>query len=414
MGQAKAARKAGMHAERLERIGEFLETAYIAKDKIAGCQVLVARRGHVAYRKSLGSMDLARDKAMADDTVFRIYSMTKPIVSVALMQLWERGAFQLEDPVSKAFPALADVRVWTGGEGEAMTFEPPNKPITFRQVLNHTAGFTYGGILQDIGVPGGLEPVDEAYKALKIRRDPAETLDDFMAKLAQAPLRYQPGEKWMYSLATDVCGALVEKLSGQRLDVYLKANIFDPLGMGDTGFQVREDQRERFAACYGRGAEKGLRVVDDPQASPFLHEPAFLSGGGGLVSTLEDYHRFCEMLRGWGEFEGERIIGSRTLNLMVQNHLPGGEDLAKLAIDSFSETLPAGVGFGLGFAITLDGVAAGSPSEGEFYWGGAASTLFWIDPEEDLVVIFLTQLMPSTTYNFRGQLRNLVYAALED
>lgn len=411
---AKAAKKAGMNPERLARIGDFLENAYVGPGRIAGCQVLVARHGHVAYQKAIGSRNLAAGEAMTDDTVIRIYSMTKPIVSVALMTLWERGAFQLDDPIHKAFPEFAETRVWASGHGEEMQTAAANRPVSYRDVLTHTAGLTYGGILQEIGIPGEEDPVDARYKALRIRRDPAETLEAFMGKLAQAPLKYQPGEKWMYSLATDAVGALVERLSGRTLDRFLDEEILQPLGMTETGFHVRPDQADRFAACYSRGADKALKVADDPRASAFLQPPAFLSGGGGLVSTLGDYHRFCEMLRRGGELDGARIIGSRTLDLMTENHLPGGQDLAALAIDSFSETMPKGVGFGLGFAMTVDGVRAGSPSEGDFYWGGAASTIFWVDPFEDLVVIFLTQLIPSTTYNFRGQLRNLVYAAIEE
>ena len=410
----KAAKKAGMNLQRLERIGDFLENAYVGPGRIAGCQVLVARHGHVAYQKAIGSRNLAAGEPMTDDTVFRIYSMTKPVASVALMTLWERGAFQLDDPIHKAFPEFAESRVHVSGSGDAMETAAANRPISYRDVLTHTAGLTYGGILQEIGIPGEEDPVDAAYRSLTIRRDPAETLETFMSKIAKAPLKYHPGEKWMYSLATDVVGALVERLSGRPLDRFLDEEIFQPLGMKDTGFHVRPDQADRFATCYSRGKDKTLQVADNPRESPFLQPPTFLSGGGGLVSTMGDYHRFCEMLRRGGELDGARIIGSRTLDLMTENHLPGGVDLSELAIDSFSETMPKGVGFGLGFAMTVDGVRAGSASEGEFYWGGAASTLFWVDPFEDMVVIFLTQLLPSTTYNFRGQLRNLVYAAIED
>ena len=414
MGERKNARRAGMSAERLERIGDFLQRAYVEPGRIAGCQVLVARRGHVAYRRSLGLMDVARGRPMADDAAVRIYSMTKPIASVALMMLWERGAFQLDEPIARAFPQFAEPRVWVSGEGEAMVTEAAARPITYRQVLSHTAGFTYGGLLEQVGAPGSADPVDAAYKALLIRRDPAEDLDAFIAKLAKAPLKYQPGTKWMYSLATDVVGALVERLSGRRLDAFLREEIFAPLSMGDTAFSVPESARGRFAACYGRSADKTLKLIDDAETSAFLQPPVFLSGGGGLVSTLDDYGRFCEMLRRGGDLDGARILGPRTLDLMTANHLPGGGDLSTLALDSFSETLPVGVGFGLGFASTMDGVAAGYPCEGEYYWGGAASTAFWVDPVEDLYVVFLTQLMPSTTFPFRSQLRSLVYAAIED
>jgi CubicO group peptidase (beta-lactamase class C family) len=410
----KHERHLGMSASRLDRISELLETSYIEPNKIAGCQALVARRGEVAYSQSFGRMDLARDKPWRDDTVVRIYSMTKPVVSLALMMLWERGLFQLDEPVARVLPEWAEQRVWLSGEGEAMVTAAPKKPVTFRQLLSHTAGLTYGGLLEQFGAPPSVHPVEKAYKALRVRRDPAEDLDAFVAKLGQVPLLYQPGEQWMYSLATDVVGALVQRISGKPLDRFLRDEIFDPLRMVDTGFSVAPANVDRFAACYSWTASKTLALSDDPQTSAYLNDPVFLSGGGGLVSTLGDYHRFCEMLRRGGELDGVRLIGPRTLSLMTGNHLKNKASLAELALDGFSETTPAGIGFGLGFAMTTDAIRAGSPSKDDYYWGGAASTLFWVDPSEDLVVIFLTQLMPSTTFNFRGQLKNIVYAAIED
>lgn len=404
----------GLSAERLERITGLLQEGYVDTGRIAGCQALVARRGRVAYAKSFGSMDLARGKPWADDTIVRIYSMTKPIASIALMMLFERGLFQIDDPVAKVFPEWRDQSVWVSGEGEAMETRAPHRPISFRDVLSHTSGLTYGGLLEQIGISGPTHPVDAAYKAAKVRREAAEDMDAFITKLGALPLRYQPGTAWMYSLATDVVGALVQRISGKPLGVFLQEEIFAPLGMVDTGFHLPADKQDRFAACYMRGEDKALKVADDPAKSPWLAPPVFESGGGGLVSTMADYHRFCEMLRRGGELDGARIIGSRTLALMTANHLPGGASLASLAMDGFSETVPAGVGFGLGFAMTVDGVAAGSPSEGDYYWGGAASTIFWVDPKEDLVAIFLTQFLPSTTFNFRGQLKSLIYAAIED
>jgi CubicO group peptidase (beta-lactamase class C family) len=404
---------AGLSSSRLERIGDFLQSTYIEPGRIAGGQVLVARGGEVAYARSLGVMDRERARPWADDTVVRIYSMTKPIVSVALMSLWERGLFQLDEPVTRVLPEWSGQRVWLSGEGEAMITEPLAKPVTFRHLLSHTAGLTYGGFLSTVGIGGPIHPVDQACIDLKVRRDPAEDLDAFVGKLGRAPLRYQPGTRWMYSFATDVIGCLVERLSGRPLDRFLEEEITGPLGMADTGFQVRPEQQARFAACYQHAGASGFALQDDPETSPFIKPQRFLSGGGGLVSTLADYHRFCEMLRRGGELDGVRIIGPRTLRLMTLNHLAGGASLAELALDSFSETTPFGVGFGLGFAMTVDGVRAATPSQGDFYWGGAASTIFWVDPVEALVVIFLTQLLPSTTYAFRGQLKSLVYAALE-
>jgi CubicO group peptidase (beta-lactamase class C family) len=405
-------KRAGFDAGRLDRITDHLSRNYIEPQKIAGCQVIVARHGHPAYFKSLGHADLARDKPMADDAIFRIYSMTKPITSVALMTLFEQGYFQLDDPLSRYVPEWRGHRVWVSGEGADMVTEKPRTPMTFRHVLSHTGGLTYGNMLASIGAPSSAHPVDKVYEEHKISRERGETLSTFAAKLAKVPLRYHPGEQWHYSLSTDVCGYLVERISGERFDHYLQRVIFDPLGMKDTAFYVKPEKAARFTANYRRGADKKLEMIDDPETSSFLREPNFHGGGGGLTGTITDYHRFCEMLRRGGELDGHRILGPRTLGLMTKNHLRGGAALADVALGAFSETANAGVGFGLGFATTLSEVAAGTLGEGDYYWGGAASTIFWVDPKEDLTVVFMTQLMPSATFNFRGQLKNIIYSSI--
>jgi CubicO group peptidase (beta-lactamase class C family) len=402
---------AGFDAARLERITAHLNKNYIDTGKISGCQALVARRGQVAYFKSFGLMDRERAKPMRDDAIFRIYSMTKPITSIALMQLYEQGLFQLNDPVHRVIPEWRNLKEYVSGEGVLMETRPAQEPITFRHLLTHTAGLTYGG------GPGLLttnHPVDRMYQMLGVRRDVGETLQSFVGRLAKAPLRYTPGQSWMYSYATDVCGYLVEVLSGKRFDRYLQEHIFDPLGMRDTSFVVAPDKLARFAACYERDAAKKLVLVDDPLNSSYAQTPTFFAGGSGLVSTTADYYRFCEMLRRGGELDGARMIGSRTLNLMTVNHLPGNQDLTKLALGAFAETAYEGTGFGLGFATTLDQVASGGFGAGDFFWGGLASTIFWVDPKEGLVVIFMTQLIPSATFNFRGQLKNIIYSAIAD
>jgi CubicO group peptidase (beta-lactamase class C family) len=400
-----APEEAGFSAERLERITTHLDTAYIRPGKIAGCQTLVARHGRVAYFNSQGQMDRERARPMADDAIFRIYSMSKPITSVALMSLYEQGAFQLNDPVSRVIPAWRDQRVYVSGEGEGMVTREPVRPMTFRHVLSHSGGLTYGGT---------PHPVDQVYRAQGVARGEGETLRTFVEKLAHVPLRYDPGENWHYSYSTDVCGYLVEAISGQPFDRYLQERIFDPLGMKDTAFSVAPEKIERFAANYSRQPDKSLALLDEPHSSTYLHQPSFLSGGGGLTSTTADYLRFCEMLRRGGELDGARILGPRTIKLMTKNHLAGGRDLTQMAIGAFSETANEGVGFGLGFAMTLSEVETGALGEGDYYWGGAASTIFWIDPKEDLVVIFMTQLMPSGSFNFRGQLKNIIYSAIVD
>src|SRR5665213_2539859 len=409
-----APKKTGLSTARLERITEHLERNYIAPGKLAGCQVAVARHGHLAYLKSLGQMDRERGKAMADDAIFRLYSMTKPVTAVALMTLYERGYFQLGDPVSRFFPAWKNHRVWVSGEGAAMNTEAPARPLSMRDMLCHTGGLTYGAALVALGVPDTGLAVDKAYAEVGVRRGRGETLMDFMDKLAQVPLLYQPGERWMYSLSTDVCGALVEKISGQRFDRYLKDAIFDPLGMKDTAFFVAREKLGRFCANDRRAVDKSLHLLDAPQTSEYLTEPSFFSGGGGLTSTTEDYLRFCEMLRRGGEFEGARILGPRTIALMHRNHLKGGKDLTQMAIGGFSETANEGVGFGLGFASTMDEVAIGGLGAGDYYWGGAASTIFSVDPVEDLTFVFMTQFMPSVTFNFRGQLKSIIYSSIVD
>ncbi len=408
-----APKDAGFAPDRLERITGHLSRNYIEPGKIAGCQVLVARHGHVAYFRSLGHMDRERKRPMADDAIFRIFSMTKPITSVALMTLYEQGYFQLNDPVHRVIPEWRDLRVYVSGEGEGMETRAPKSPMTFRHILSHQSGLTYGaGLAQLAGVDLPLHPVDAAYVAAGVQRGRDDTLRSFVEKLAHVPLRYDPGERWMYSYATDVCGYLVEAISGKPFDQYLQETIFDPLGMKDTGFFVAPEKKSRLAANYRRAADKSLRLIDDPETSAYLERPALLSGGGGLTGTTADYLRFAEMLRRGGELDGARILGPRTLDLMTKNHLTGGRDLSQMAIGAFSETAYEGVGFGLGFAMTLDEVTAGSIAAGDYYWGGAASTIFWVDPKEDLVAIFMTQLIPSATFNFRGQLKSIVYGAI--
>jgi len=345
---------------------------------------------------------------MRDDTIFRIYSMTKPVTSIALMMLFEEGRFQLSDPVAKFIPSWSGQQVWLEGSGDAITTRPPKTPMTVQHLLSHTAGLTYGGLL-----PGMELPVDAAYQAAGVTRTRSDTLQDLAEKLASVPLLYDPGTRWSYSLATDICGYLVELISGQPFDEFLKERIFEPLTMHDTDFSVADSALPRFAACYVRGLDKRLKLQDDPAESPYRYRPIGPSGAGGLVGTVDDYAKFCTMLVNSGNYKGQQLIGRNTLKLMTQNHL-GDKSLAQMAIGGFSETSNEGVGFGLGFASTIDAVASGTVGEGDFYWGGYASTHFWVDPAEELFVIFMTQLIPSSTFNFRGQIRNIVYGAINE
>ena len=399
------AQAAGLDVDRLERITRHINEKYITPGKIAGCQIQVSRKGITAYSKTFGLMDRERAKPLQDDTIFRIYSMSNPMTSVALMMLYEKGLFQLSDPVHRFIPSWKNQRVYVSGEGEALETKEPNTPITMRQILSHSGGLSYGAT---------RHPVDQVYKKLKIRNDKEETLATFVDKLSRVPLRFEPGEGWMYSLSTDVCGYLVEVISGMPFDEYLKTEIFEPLAMIDTSFDIAEDKISRLAANYQRRPDKSLGLFDDPENSTYSDEKKFYSGGGGLLSTTHDYRLFCEMLRQGGELNGVRLLGSRTLKLMTMNHLKGGKSLYELAVGIFSETAYEGIGFGLGFAMTIDQKETGSLSREDYYWGGAASTVFWVDPLEDLIVIFMTQLMPSQTFDFRGQLKNIVYSAIVD
>lgn len=396
-------RLAGFSAERLDRIGEHLERSYIEPGKIAGCQVLVARHGVPAYFRSFGFMDLERRRPMRDDTIFRIYSMTKPVTSVALMMLVEEGRIALDDPVSRHIPAWRDLGVFAGGTARTgWVTVPPRRPMQVIDLLRHTAGLTYGFQLRT--------NVDAAYRQKGIGEiEKRGTLAGMIEALASIPLEFSPGEAWNYSVATDVCGWLVETVSGQPLAEFLEDRILGPVGMADTGFFVKPGSEARLATCYQPKQGGGIAVQDQAETSSFLAPPSFVSGGGGLVGTAADYLAFVESLR----TGAHDLVGRRTFAQMTANHLPGGADLPALSRSLFSEAGYAGVGFGLGFATTVDWVRTGLPgNDGDWFWGGAASTFFWCDPAEELSVVFMTQLIPSSTWPVRRELRQLVYAAL--
>jgi CubicO group peptidase (beta-lactamase class C family) len=391
---------------------DYLDThlqKYIDAGQLAGTLTAIYHRGQLAHWRTQGLADRERNTPVRDDTIFRIYSMTKPIASVALMQLYERGLVQLDDAVHKYIPAWEKLGVYQSGVTPSFTTTSPVRPMSVRDVLTHQAGLTYGF--------ANHTNVDAAYRQLGIGRLDVASLEDFVQKLADVPLDFSPGTAWNYSHATDIVGYLVEVISGQPLDVYLREQIFEPLGMVDTGFSVSPQQASRFSSNYVGISKSRIDLVDDAGDSPYLKAPAMLSGGGGLVSTAGDYLRFCQMLLGNGTLEGARIIGRKTLELMTQNHITGGKTVAEAAMGPrWREQPHQGTGFGLGFAVTLDpAVAQVSTSPGTYYWSGAASTHFWIDPAEELAVVFMTQYMPSpdARLNLARELRALVYGALD-
>lgn len=403
------AESAGMDATRLQRIDEHLRTRYVEPGKIAGCQVAVVRKGVVAHYAALGWADRERQRPVSEDTIWRIYSMSKPVTAVALLTLYERGHFQLNDPVSRFLADWKDMKVAERADGGRRLVDPA-RPVQVKDLMMHTAGIGYGpdNAALDMG------PVGDEGRARPFRLD--HDLDAMVTRLAGTPLRFHPGTHWLYSLGLDVCGKLVEVISGRPFDRYLAEEVFGPLAMVDTGFHVPEADRDRFAANYARNSRKELVLVDDPATSSYLTPPSFLAGGGGLVSTIGDYLRFCRMLTEGGELDGRRVLGRKTVELMATNHLPGGGELADFALpDGYGEIGFEGRGFGLSVAVNRGPAASGViGSAGEFMWGGAASTTFWVDPSEDLAVVFMTQLMPSGTFNFPGQLRALVYPAIVD
>ena len=409
------AKSHGFSPERLARIERHLQTKYVGPGRVPGAQIVVARDGEVAYEAVLGMGDVERAAPLKSDAVYRIYSMTKPITCVALMTLVEEGLIALDDPVAKHIPAWKNLGVYSAGVGPYLA-TPPARPMQVVDLMRHTSGLTYGF--------QSRTNVDAAYRKLKLAEAHGDhDLEGFIAELGKLPLEFSPGEAWNYSVSTDVVGYLVQKVAGKPLSQVLQERIFDPLKMADTGFFVREDQKSRFAACYSASADGAMNLQakpggaltlnDDPTNSPYLKPPKLESGGGGLVSTAADYLRFTNMLANGGELDGARILSPMTLRLMTSNHLPGGKDLTELSKSLFSESTYAGIGFGLGFAVVFDPPKTLLPcSKGEFYWGGAASTAFWVDPVEHITVVFMTQLMPSTSYPIRRELRTLVYSAL--
>jgi CubicO group peptidase (beta-lactamase class C family) len=401
----------GMCSVRLRRIERFLAQRYIDSGRLPCAQLQVSRNGQLVHQSVLGKASLESGAALRDDSIVRIYSMTKPVTSVAFMMLVEEGLVALDDPVHRYIPAWRDLAVYVSGGGglpgtaPGWQTKPSESPMRIIDLLRHTSGLTYGF--------QSRTNVDAAYRQFQIEPfEQPEGLDGFIDGLARLPLEFSPGTAWNYSVSTDVLGYLVGRISGLPFEQFLKARIFDPLGMVDTAFHVDAANAYRLAQCYMNTPDG--KLVPLPGRS-FLEPPAAPSGGGGLVSTAVDYMRFCECLRRGGALGDVRLLGPKTLALMRANHLPGGRDLADLSVSMFTEAAYRGVGFGLGFAMTTDvSKTQIAGSVGEYFWGGAASTAFWIDPVEDICAVFVTQFMPSSLYPIRRELRTMVNAAVTD
>ena len=389
-----APENAGMSSDGLARIGPAMQ-AYIDDGRLAGVMTMVARRGHVVHWDAAGMRDIDAGAPLEPDDIFRIYSMTKPLTSVAVMVLVEEGAIALDDPVSKFIPAFADATV-LGDGGERVE---PARPMTVEHLLTHTSGLTYGFF--------GDSPVDRIYNQSGFFTQ-AEGLDDFARRVAALPLLASPGDRWNYSVSTDILGRVVEVASGQPFDAFLQARIFDPLEMNDTAFVVPTGKRGRFAVHYAR-PNGTLQMIDSPVDGQYTQPPRWLSGGGGLTSTASDYIRFAQMLLQDGVLGDVRILESETVQSMRSNRLP--DALVPIELGTF---LSPGYGFGLGFAVVVDADASPEPdNDGVFRWAGAANTYFWIDPAAELIGMVWTQLNPFAAYDLEREFQTLVYEALE-
>ena len=412
----------GLSSSRLDRVTDWLNQQ-VESERLAGASVMICRNGRIGYLESAGQSDLENGKPFDASTIVRIFSMTKPITSVAAMMLYEEGRYQLDDPVAKYLPEFTDTKVWKG-EGSLENVEDQTSPMLVKHLFMHTSGLTYGFMNANV--------VDQEHRNQKIEfPGTAGTLEELVKRLAGIPLIAQPGTRWNYSVSTDVLGRLVEVWSGLSLEAFFKERILEPLGMHDTGFSVTKGNSDRFASLYSplsgadmsnvgkksvsdsRQMKPGLKLQEPAATSRYLKPTKLFSGGGGLTGTIGDYARFCQMLLNGGELDGERLLSPITVNYMRSNQLPDNADMAAMGQPVWSETSYDGIGFGLGFAVVIDPPKASIiTSVGEHHWGGAASTFFWIDPQEDLFVVFFTQLMPSSTYPIRRELRTRVYQAI--
>ena len=396
----------GLCSERLARIPAFYKESYLEPKRLPNLSTLVARNGEIAHLSCNGVKDWDTGEQVTADTIYRIYSMTKPVTSVAAMMCFEAGLLRLEHPVSRYIPGFANLKVWAG-EGQV---KDADREMTVKDLFLHTSGLTYDFL--------GLHPVEKQYIEKRVIRQ-NYTLAEMCERLAEIPLVFSPGDRWNYSVAIDVLGHLVELVSGMDLDEFFQTKIFAPLGMVDTGFTIPVEKLPRFAACYARNPNtKEITMADKgDETSSYCREgkdpQRFFGGGGGLVSTMPDYFNFCRMLAIGGELNGARLLSPKTVEYMMMNHLPDGKTMAGMGDTMFSESNMAGNGFGLGGAVTVDEILMNQPcSAGTFSWGGLASTFFWIDPVEDIIGIQMTQMMPSSSYPIRPQFQQFVYSSI--
>lgn len=382
----------GMSSERLAKIAPVMQQ-YIDDGKLAGLATFVARKGKVVHHETYGMADIAAEKPITRETIFRIYSMTKPVTAVAAMILYEEGKLSLKDPVSKHIPAFKNTKVFTGGTVANPQLEVPKQEMRIIDLFLHTSGLIYGW---------GNSAVDSLYREKKILKSDYSP-EEKIKQLAETPLRHQPGTKYQYSVSTDVLGYVIQVVSGMPFDQFLQERIFQPLKMNDTGFHVPADKLDRFATRYQLTKDNPLAVGDQPEGSRYRKPPSMPSGGGGLVSTMADYFRFSQMILNGGELDGARILGRKTVEYMLMDHLPDGEQVGP------------GVGMGLGFGILTDPVDYGRMSTlGTASWGGAANTFFWIVPQEELILMVWTQLFPFGIYDYRHQFKVMTQSAIID
>jgi CubicO group peptidase (beta-lactamase class C family) len=388
----------GLSAAALQRITPALQ-AYVDSGRLAGIVAVVARHGKIAYLDSVGFMDIELRQPMRTDAVFRIYSMTKPVTAVAVMQLFERGKLRLDDPVSKYIPAFAQVQVYSGGYAAKPTLRNPDKPISIEHLLTHTAGLTYGI---------GNSPVDSIYRGASLLRA-NQTIEEFADTIARLPLLFSPGTAWNYSVAMDVLGRVVEVVSGKTFDRYLEDEIFEPLGMDETAFHATLAMAGRITTLYSRGLDGKLSPRRPLLRAVNGAEGKLFGGGGGLLSSVSDYLRFTQMLLNGGELDGHRVLNRETVALMMHNHIP----LSLIPIKPPVPNWPPGRnGYGYGGAVCVDSADAGPESQGIYRWAGAGATFFWIDSKEDLVAMVWAQFSGSEVWSIDNEFERLVHAAV--